>query len=165
MAQDKDSALSAETAGDLKGQALLEALKEDHWFWHWGNENWREDNDVPDGMVNPDLFMNMATGEIKTFLSELQHDGIDLEPDADPNQHPNHPSFFLDRVEFMEWLILRYLKVTPTYTGAEMEDYAAQKVAEAKGWWEVNAEDIEAEHNFELARVQRELDAVLDIDG
>lgn len=124
---------------NLKGEELLSALKADHWFWHWGSETWREDFGVPEGMVSPGFFINLDTHEAKSFLEQLQADGIELS--TAPSNIPEKPLFHMDRVKFMEWLILRYLKHTPTYSGEDLEIYAARKVEQARAVWEEEHED------------------------
>lgn len=138
----------------LKGELLLKELKADHWFWHWGSADWREWADAPEGMIDPDIFLNIDTQELKSFLEELQRDGIELTTD------PEEPErFFVDRVKFMEWLILRYVRDAPTFTKDEMEAYAAEKVEEARATWEHEAEEERVEQGNEQEELKLEAEA------
>lgn len=154
MAQGDESSVSPDPTAVLKGDELLNALKADHWFWHWGDTTAAEESWVPEGMVDPDGFMNFESGMIKTFLEELRRDGIELTPG------PEYPEqLLMDRVAFMEWLILRYLGHTPTYSAGDLEAYAAEKVAEAKSSLEAEAEESLAELSRDLERAEMEAEA------
>lgn len=154
MAQGDESSVSPDPTAGLKGDELLDALKADHWFWHWGDTTAAEESRVPESMVDPDGFMNFETGMIKSFLEELQQDGIELTPTPDDSERP-----LIDRVKFMEWLILRYLKDTPEYSREDIEAYAAEKVAEAKSSLEAEAEESVAGLSRDLERAEMEAEA------
>ncbi|MGO2141456.1 MAG: hypothetical protein ACTH30_13715 [Leucobacter sp.] len=130
MAQGEETRASTDPTAGLKGDELLAALKADHWFWHWGDTTAAEESWAPEGMVDPDGFMNFETGLIKTFLEELKQDGIELTPAPDDPEQ-----LLMDRVKFMEWLILRYLRHTPTYSQADLDNYAEQAVEDARYGW------------------------------
>lgn len=145
------------TTTNFQGEALLDRLKGGHWFWDGTDPQLpeeREEAGVPPGMVDPSSFLNFNTGESRNFLAELERDGIELifTPDA-----PDRP--LMDRVTFMEWLILRYVTQAAVYDSDELESFAAKEVEEARAQWESDAEDASDEHTEQLERAGMESQA------
>ncbi|MEV8265177.1 hypothetical protein AB0P00_13600 [Microbacterium sp. NPDC077057] len=155
MSEPQDFPDSAAPKADLQGEALMAHLKTKHWFWHWGDESWRDES-VPEGMVDPDGFVNFETMEMRSFLEELREDGIELT--VDPGSDADQPRFLLGRAAFTEWLIARYLQDAPAtlYSQGDLDEYAADKVAAAKADWELEAEDDGYEHSRQLERAEME---------
>lgn len=134
-------------AAGPKGNELLDALKTDHWFWHWGDTTTVEGRFwAPEGMVELDGFMNVETGQLKSFLEELQQDGFELTP------APDNPKILLmDRVKFMEWLIFAMCR-PPAYSQYDHDADAERAAKEARKDW------VEAQQGFD-AEQSRNLEA------
>lgn len=147
------------TAG-LKGDALMAKLREEHWFWgtdealnRLDDESQVEVNElgVPVGMVAPGDIFNPKEMLITSFLEELEQDGIEL------SKNPANPEqLVIDRVEFMEWLIVRYLPYSLVSRRGEEETSAAEQVDVAKLDGEAEDEDERYEHQQALERAEVE---------
>ena len=150
MSEPQDFPESAAPKADFQGQALMAHLKTKHWFWE-GAEVSALEPGRPAEMVDPSSFMDFETGEIRDFLHELERDGIEL---TSAPEEPERP--LIDRVRFMEWLILRYLKHTTVHSSSELWTYASEQVEAAKADWELEAEDDGHERALQLERAEME---------